>query len=100
MYGPILVDIFKRFTSVKNVVIQGDVTYGACCVDDLGASAMGCDFLVHYGHSCLVPLTSTVVPCLYVFVEIKIDADHAAECLKKTIKTTAKVNIMGTVQFR
>lgn len=100
IYGPVLVDIFKSFTSVKSVVIQGDVTYGACCVDDLGALSMGCDYLVHYGHSCLVPLTTTVLPCLYVFVEITIDPKHAAECFMETIKAPAKVNVMGTVQFR
>lgn len=32
---------------------MGDVTYGACCVDDFTARALGVDFLVHYGHSCL-----------------------------------------------
>ena len=32
---------------------MGDVTYGACCVDDYTAVALGCDMLVHYGHSCL-----------------------------------------------
>ena len=32
---------------------MSDVTYGACCVDDYSARALGCDFMVHYGHSCL-----------------------------------------------
>ena len=32
---------------------MGDVTYGACCVDDFSAKALGADFMVHYGHSCL-----------------------------------------------
>ncbi len=32
---------------------MGDVTYGACCIDDFTAKALGADFLVHYGHSCL-----------------------------------------------
>jgi len=32
---------------------MGDVTYGACCVDDFTARALGCDLMVHYGHSCL-----------------------------------------------
>jgi diphthamide biosynthesis enzyme Dph1/Dph2-like protein len=40
------------FTSALTV-IMGDVTYGACCVDDYTAVALGCDMLVHYGHSCL-----------------------------------------------
>ena len=32
---------------------MGDVTYGACCVDDFTATALDCDLMVHYGHSCL-----------------------------------------------
>ena len=34
-------------------MVMGDVTYGACCVDDFTARALGADFLVHYGLSCL-----------------------------------------------
>jgi len=45
---------FLRFTDALTV-IMGDVTYGACCVDDYTAVALGCDLLVHYGHSCLGP---------------------------------------------
>lgn len=41
-----------RFTKAE-VMVMGDVTYGACCVDDFTARALGVDFLVHYGHSCL-----------------------------------------------
>ena len=41
-----------RFTGC-DTVIMGDVTYGACCVDDFTARALGCDLMVHYGHSCL-----------------------------------------------
>jgi len=39
---------------VEQCFIMGDVTYGACCVDDFSAAALRCDFLLHYGHSCLV----------------------------------------------
>ena len=52
------------------------VTYGACCVDDLSAIALGADFMVHYGHSCLVPITTTTLKMLYVFVEISFDPSH------------------------
>ena len=41
-----------RYAEV-DTVIMGDVTYGACCVDDFTARALGCDFMVHYAHSCL-----------------------------------------------
>jgi 2-(3-amino-3-carboxypropyl)histidine synthase len=40
------------YTNV-DVVIMGDVAYGACCIDDYGARALKCDLLIHYGHSCL-----------------------------------------------
>jgi 2-(3-amino-3-carboxypropyl)histidine synthase len=56
--------------------VMGDVAYGACCIDDFSARAMGADFLVHYGHSCLVPVDITSIPCMYVFVDILIDIDH------------------------
>ena len=41
-----LADIFQTFAGVRDVVILGDVTYGACCVDDYTAESLGCDFLV------------------------------------------------------
>lgn len=47
-----IADIIEAFTEATTV-IMGDVTYGACCVDDYTAMALGCDMLVHYGHSCL-----------------------------------------------
>jgi 2-(3-amino-3-carboxypropyl)histidine synthase len=56
--------------------VRPQVTYGACCVDDLSALALGADFMVHYGHSCLVPITTTTVKMLYVFVEISFDPTH------------------------
>lgn len=55
---------------------MGDVTYGACCVDDYTAMALGCDMLVHYGHSCLIPVDQTMIRTLYVFVEIRADTSH------------------------
>ena len=71
---------------VDHCFIMGDVTYGACCVDDFSAAALGADFLVHYGHSCLVPVDMTSdVPCIYVFVDIQIDVEH----LVKTVRSNS-----------
>ena len=56
LYACIISDIIQRFGSVR-VSILGDVTYGACCVDDFTAAKLGTDLLVHYGHSCLIPIT-------------------------------------------
>ena len=62
---------------------MADVTYGACCVDDYSARALGCELMVHYGHSCLIPVDQTAnIAMLYVFVDIKLDSLHFIETLK------------------
>lgn len=78
---------------------MGDVTYGACCIDDYTAVALGCDLLVHYGHSCLgmlpldysltsilhaylVPMDQTTIKTLYIFVEIAIDSEHLLQTVR------------------
>jgi 2-(3-amino-3-carboxypropyl)histidine synthase len=90
---------------------MGDVTYGACCVDDYMALALGCDMLVHYGHSCLgaysprtylvviqlplftVPIDTTRIRTLYVFVEIAIDQDHMTQTIRLNLPSSR-------IQFR
>ena len=42
----------------------------------------GADFLVHYGHSCLIPVDVTGVPSMYVFVDIKMDMEHLLGCVR------------------
>ncbi|OAV91316.1 hypothetical protein PTTG_08227 [Puccinia triticina 1-1 BBBD Race 1] len=76
-------DIIRKFCpDCQDVVVLGDVTYGACCVDDLTAKALGCQMLIHYGHSCLIPVDQTSIKTLYVFVEIGIDSAHLAETIR------------------
>ena len=58
---------FVRFTGC-DTVIMGDVTYGACCVDDFTARALGCDLMVHYGHSCLGEVYSFTVSSSSIFI--------------------------------
>ncbi|KDN38165.1 hypothetical protein RSAG8_09668, partial [Rhizoctonia solani AG-8 WAC10335] len=81
MYACTIADIIERFTGALTV-IMGDVTYGACCIDDYTAVALGCDMLVHYGHSCLVPIDTTTIKTLYIFVEIAIDAEHLTNTIR------------------
>lgn len=101
MYATILADILKRCAPfLSQISILGDVTYGACCVGDLDAKALGASLLIHYGHSCLVPIQHTVVPCLYVFVELQIDVHHMVDCVCATIPHPQPLALLGTVQFR
>lgn len=69
--------------------ILGDVTYGACCIDDFSARALEADLLVHYGHSCLVPVDVTTIACLYIFVDIQIDVQHLVETIKYALSSPA-----------
>lgn len=110
MFACIIADILERFCAptLEDIVIMGDVAYGACCLDDYTAKALGCDFLVHYGHSCLVPLQN--VPnilsdgrqfgTLYVFVDIGIDVAHFVNSVKLTFPDpTTRFALVGIIQF-
>ena len=65
MYACTIADILIKWGGVK-VMMLGDVTYGACCIDDFTAQKLGADLLVHYGHSCLV----RVYVYMYIYVDI------------------------------
>ncbi|KAH7279395.1 hypothetical protein KP509_37G017600 [Ceratopteris richardii] len=99
MFALPLCDILETFAGAEECFVLGDVTYGACCVDDFAASSLGADFLVHYGHSCLVPIDCTLIPCLYVFVEIHIDVLHLVETLKLNFSSDLRIALAGTIQF-
>jgi len=47
MFACTLSDILESFCNVETL-IMGDVTYGACCVDDYTAKALECDFMVKF----------------------------------------------------
>lgn len=95
-----IADIVGSFTGADTVIL-GDVTFGACCVDDLGAAALSCDFLVHYGHSCLVPVGDMArgVRVLYVFVDISFDIKHLCETIRSNFPCSARLVLAGTIQF-
>uniref|UniRef100_A0A2R8P5W8 2-(3-amino-3-carboxypropyl)histidine synthase subunit 1 n=2 Tax=Callithrix jacchus TaxID=9483 RepID=A0A2R8P5W8_CALJA len=100
LFACTIVDILERFTEAE-VMVMGDVTYGACCVDDFTARALGADFLVHYGHSCLVPMDTLAqdLQVLYVFVDIRIDAAHLLDSLRLTFPPATALALVSTIQF-
>lgn len=99
LYATTISDILRRHTGCGDTVVLGDVTYGACCVDDLSAHALGCDFLVHYGHSCLVPVTQCLLPMLYVFVHIAFDSSHLLATIRENFQAGVKLALLATIQF-
>ena len=56
--------------------------------------------MVHYGHSCLVPIQNTEgINMLYVFVNIDINLSHFEDCLKENFKPEQKIALVSTIQF-
>uniref|UniRef100_A0A672RKV7 2-(3-amino-3-carboxypropyl)histidine synthase subunit 1 n=1 Tax=Sinocyclocheilus grahami TaxID=75366 RepID=A0A672RKV7_SINGR len=99
MFACVIADIIERFTEADTLVM-GDVTYGACCVDDFTARALGADFMVHYGHSCLIPIDSTEgIKMLYVFVDIQIDTAHFLDTLRFNFPPGHSLALVSTIQF-
>lgn len=90
--------LMGRFCDVETLVM-GDVTYGACCIDDFTARALKCDFLVHYGHSCLIPVDQTPIKTLYIFVDIKIDPPHLLATIRRNFNAGDHLALVATIQF-
>ncbi|KAI4139777.1 MAG: hypothetical protein L6R39_006120 [Caloplaca ligustica] len=99
LFATTISDILTRFCPGAETLIMGDVTYGACCIDDYTARALGCDLLVHYAHSCLIPVDVTKIKTLYVFVDIRIDTSHLIATLERNFESGKTVAMVGTIQF-
>ncbi|WWD20599.1 diphthamide biosynthesis protein 1 [Kwoniella shandongensis] len=87
MYGCAIADIVETFTGALPMMLA-DVTYGACCIDDYTAKEMGAEMIVHYGHSCLIPVSQTTLKTLYVFVEIAIDTSHLSLSVRRNFPSS------------
>lgn len=98
MFATTIADIIEEHTGA-DTIIMGDVTYGACCVDDFTARALGADFMIHYGHSCLVPIDTTTINMLYVFVDIQIDLPHLVDTVKYNFPSGSSIAMVSTIQF-
>ncbi|KAI7195981.1 hypothetical protein D0869_07792 [Hortaea werneckii] len=100
LFATTISDILTAFCPGTETLIMGDVTYGACCVDDFTARALGCDLLVHYAHSCLIPVNVTGgIKTLYVFVDIQIDVEHLLATIERNFRAGSTIAMVGTIQF-
>jgi 2-(3-amino-3-carboxypropyl)histidine synthase len=99
LFATTISDILTQFCPGIETLIMGDVTYGACCIDDYTARALGCDLLVHYAHSCLIPVDVTKIKTLYVFVDISIDTAHMIATLERNFPSGKTIAMVGTIQF-
>nr|POF06854.1 diphthamide biosynthesis protein 1 [Quercus suber] len=99
LFATTISDILAQFCPGASTLIMGDVTYGACCIDDYTARALGCDLLIHYAHSCLIPVNITQIQTLYVFVDIQIDVPHLLATVEQNFRPGSAIALVGTIQF-
>lgn len=99
LFATTISDILTQFCPGSETLIMGDVTYGACCIDDYTARALGCDLLVHYAHSCLIPMSTAKIATLYIFVDISIDTSHLLATLAGNFSPGKTIAMVGTIQF-
>jgi len=48
MFACMLADVFEKTTGSQCLIIA-DENYGACCIEDVQASILEADFIIHYG---------------------------------------------------
>lgn len=99
LFATTISDILTQFCPGTETLIMADVTYGACCIDDYTARALGCHLLVHYAHSCLIPVSTTKISTLYIFVDISIDTAHLLATLTRNFPSGKTIAMVGTIQF-
>lgn len=72
-YSVRLVSLLRAKTNAEFFIL-GDTSFGSCCVDEVAASHIKADSIIHYGDACL---SRTVrVPVKYIF-----PATHSAELI-------------------
>ncbi|KAL6662146.1 hypothetical protein ACP70R_000005 [Stipagrostis hirtigluma subsp. patula] len=68
--------------------VMADTAYNSCCVDEVGASHIDAQCVVHYGHACMSPTSN--LPAFFVFGKAPLDVDACArsllECCRKSNK--------------
>ncbi|XP_055587157.1 2-(3-amino-3-carboxypropyl)histidine synthase subunit 2 [Uranotaenia lowii] len=70
------------------IFILGDTSYGSCCVDEVAASHVGADAVIHFGHACLS--RSVRLPTRYVFLRYRINWDQFQTAVKAEFTDTQK----------
>lgn len=70
------------------VFVMADTAYNSCCVDEVGASHIDAQCVVHYGHACMSPTSN--LPAFFVFGKAPLDVHACAgtllECSRKSNK--------------
>lgn len=92
--GVELADVIERSTGAKTI-ISIDPCFGACDLRDDELARLGCDLLVHFAHSGMLPKTS--IPVVYVEARTTVDISFLKQFNNKKYPFK-KIGIITTVQ--
>ena len=112
-YSTALADVFEEYLLLLifvsslgiDVVILGESTFGACCIDDFSAKAMHAQALFHYGHSALVPTHGCGIDVYYIPVKMIIPLENAIKKINEVMvpllekESSNQVAMFTTAQF-
>lgn len=76
---PFSTEIFEQLeesvsSAGTGVYILGDTSYGSCCADEIAASHVGADAMIHFGHACLS--RAVRLPIKYIFIRGRLNVDR------------------------
>ena len=61
---------------VSQVFVLGDTSYSPCCVDEVAASHLDAEIVIHFGPTCLTPTSK--LPIYFAFGRCQVDVDALA----------------------
>ncbi|XP_058443084.1 2-(3-amino-3-carboxypropyl)histidine synthase subunit 2 [Malaya genurostris] len=68
-----VVEQLQQELPTVELFVLGDTSYGSCCVDEIAASHVNADGVLHFGHACLS--RSNRLPTKYVFPRSQLNTD-------------------------
>ena len=83
--------------SGAEIILSVETCYGACDIPDREAKSMGCDLIIHVGHSEM--LGKTQVPVIYEEYRMAFDPVPLLEKNLKALEPYKKICLMTTLQF-
>ncbi|CAA7263747.1 unnamed protein product [Cyclocybe aegerita] len=83
---PIFRRLKRKIGTGREIYVLADTSYGSCCVDEVAASHVDADAMVHYGHACMSQTSR--LPVIYVFGKKQLDIDVCVEQFSSVFEPT------------
>uniref|UniRef100_A0A0R0HCD5 2-(3-amino-3-carboxypropyl)histidine synthase subunit 2 n=1 Tax=Glycine max TaxID=3847 RepID=A0A0R0HCD5_SOYBN len=89
---------FIHTHNFTRVALQNHMYYGSCCIDEVGASHINADFVIHYGHTCFSPTTTLPVFCVFGKASICV-ADCVESMSKYALRNSKPIMVLFGLEY-